>query len=269
MGMNFWEKDRKAGMRVKGEELKIKEHIIRGARQLLPESKKLFNEIKEHFAQDNYKMYAVPDGAIDKFFDFRGPESLDEWVVTTDSDNDGGFSTANLSISPFGHGTFTGNLSNRVPKTGIVKNAGYVNLRYVPPLKAFGREDAYVWVAYTHLVLRVRGDGRTFLVNIHPHTDHDTHWLDMWSYVLHTRGGPYWQETWLPFSKFFLHHRGRIQDKQWPVELDCVKNISITLADTNEGHFNLEIDYIGCGNDLNHQEKFAYESYYVPRWTAY
>ena len=76
----------------------------------------------------------LSDGVIDKYFEFNGPESLDSWVVTADSDNNGGFSTANVTISPSGFGCFSGNLCTRVPKTGDVRTAGYANIRYVPPL---------------------------------------------------------------------------------------------------------------------------------------
>lgn len=52
-----------------------------------------------------------------------------------------------------------------------------------------------MFAAYTHLAFRVRGDGRNYVVNLHPHTMFDTNFMDLHSYILHTRGGPYWQET--------------------------------------------------------------------------
>lgn len=151
-----------------------------------------------------------------------------------------------------------------------------------------------MFVAYTHLALRVRGDGRNYMINLHPHTYFDTQWLDVHSYVLHTRGGPYWQETFvslvhaifffkfqiiifiiilcfsvqLPFSKFFIHHRGRIHDDQYPIDLQDVRTFSISVMDQNDGPYRLEIDYVGCIRDESHTEKFVYEQYYVPRFTG-
>ena len=56
----FWEKDRKAGLKVKQKTLSNREHFKRGARLLLPESKKLLGEVKEHFLQDNIRIYGAP-----------------------------------------------------------------------------------------------------------------------------------------------------------------------------------------------------------------
>lgn len=65
----------------------------------------------------------------------------------------------------------------------------------------------------------------------------------------------------IPFSKFYVTTKGRIQDKQEPVDLLRVKNLSISVGDGNEGPFYLEIDSIATMYDENHNEEFAYETY--------
>lgn len=89
----------------------------------------------------------------------------------------------------------------------------------------------------------------------------------------------------IPFSKFFLTHRGRIHDSQHPIWLDKVRvsqvrqlqptatvsltnclilqvnTIGLTLGDKADGQFQLEIDFIGVCKDNAHTEEFAYESY--------
>lgn len=246
------------------------EYIKKGSKLFIPETKKLLHEVKEYFSQDNMAHCFPQDGVTDKYFSFNGPESLNDWIVSADSDFEEGYSTANLSITPTGTGLFSGNLCLRLPKTGNQSLAGYTNLKFVPPLRAFGRDHKYFFEAYTHLVLRVRGDGRSYMINLHPHNYFDVHWLDLYSYVLHTRGGPYWQETKVPFMKFFMHHKGRIQDRQFQIDLGELKTFSITCMDRNDGPFSLEVDYVGCSREevfADEMNPFNYESYEVRNTT--
>lgn len=155
------------------------------------------------------------------------------------------------------------------------------------------------------LVLKVRGDGRSYLLNISTRGYFDVMWNDMYHYVLFTRGGPYWQYTkvcshfrqyqrvwssilftinidylainlWfklnlllqIPFSKFFLASKGRVQDKQYPIPLNKITNFGISAGDKIPGSFSLEIDYVGVEFDPNHHEDFAYEMYNTGKYIA-
>jgi NADH dehydrogenase [ubiquinone] 1 alpha subcomplex assembly factor 1 len=65
----------------------------------------------------------------------------------------------------------------------------------------------------------------------------------------------------IPFSKFYVTSKGRIQDKQEPMELGKIKHLGVTIGDGNEGPFYLEIESIAVMVDENHKEQFAYELY--------
>lgn len=188
---------------------------------------------------------------------------FDKWVATADSDHNQGTSTAVLEKSPAGHGLFKGNLTVDVPKDGRIKRSGYCNIRSQRARKSFKRETYLDWSVYNTLVMKVRGDGRPYLINISCEGYFDNTWNDIYHYVLFTRGGPHWQTTRIPFSKFFLASKGRVQDKQFPIPLNKVTNFGFSVSSRGgfEGNFNLELDFIGLEFDPDTTEEFAYEMY--------
>ncbi|CAE1257363.1 MACROD [Acanthosepion pharaonis] len=195
-------------------------------------------------------------------------EEIDKWVITCDSDHNEGSSKALFELNKNGNGLFHGHLSTKLPKDGIVKDAGYVNLRSPRLMKSFKRPIPYDLSRYTHLVLRVRGDGRTYMLNFQMDMTFDIHWDDVYNFALYTRGGPYWQVAKIPFSRFYRAFKGRVQDKQDSLILDKIAHFGITLGDGNSGCFQLEIDYIGAMYDMNHEEEFAWEMYKAEPYTV-
>ena len=59
--------------------------------------------------------------------------------------------------------------------------------------KSFHRPIPYDWGRYTHLYLRLRGDGRTYALTVGIDNYYDVAWNDIFTFPLFTRGGPYWQ----------------------------------------------------------------------------
>ncbi|GBP65935.1 Complex I intermediate-associated protein 30, mitochondrial [Eumeta japonica] len=70
----------------------------------------------------------------------------------------------------------------------------------------------------------------------------------------------------IPFSKFVLGSKGRLQDKQNRIKSDKVTHIGIACGDKIPGEFELEIEYIGLEFDPTHDEEFAYEMYKTERY---
>ncbi|XP_063888138.1 complex I intermediate-associated protein 30, mitochondrial-like [Scylla paramamosain] len=258
----FWERDQKGGY---GKEIqKSRKELIRdGLKELRQEMSKWKEEMDEKFAMD--PVFVRP-GDMDKVWVLNSKEALDQWVVTCDSDHNEGRSTADLSLSPTGHGLFSGQLCTDPPKDGRVKRAGYCNMKSIRPRKSFKREVYLEWADYNTLEIRLRGDGRSYMLNISCAGYFDVMWNDMYSYPLYTRGGPHWQLTRIPFSKFFLTSKGRIQDKQASIPLDKVVSLGISSGDRSNAPFRLEIDYIGVYKDPSHIEEFAYEMYRQDRF---
>lgn len=118
-------------------------------------------------------------------------------------------------------------------------------------------------------MIRLRGDGRVYSINLHLEREDDVCMYDTYHYFIWTRGGPYWQHVRIPFSKFFFAYKGRIQVSNKPLPRDEIGTISFTLGDKITGPFRLEIDYIGVENDPSHIEESAYEQYAVEKDERY
>lgn len=261
----FWERHRKGGYE-KEQRVSTKELIINGLKELRTEFALFQQEWKEKLESDPLVVFRP--GEIDVAFGFEKQTDLDRWVVTTDKDHGEGYSQAALELSPAGYGLFHGNLESRVPKDGRIKRAGYANIKSLRVRKSFKRDDFYDWSQYNTLVLKVRGDGRSYLINLAAEGYYDILWNDIYHYVLYTRGGPHWQVAKIPFSKFFLASKGRVQDQQGPVPLNRITNVGFTVGSRggHEGSFRLEFDFIGLEFDPSHQEEFAYEMYRQPKY---
>ncbi|XP_067099057.1 complex I intermediate-associated protein 30, mitochondrial [Osmerus mordax] len=194
-------------------------------------------------------------------WEFRGPESLEKWTVSSDREM-GGRSEAYLKLGRNNTtGLLYGTLCTNPPRDGETRYSGYCSLRSQQPKGSFDRIKHLDWTNFNTLHLRIRGDGRPWMINITTEMYFSHMKNDIYSYFLYTRGGPYWQDVKIPFSKFFLSNHGRIQDDQSCIWLDKVNTIGFTLGDKVDGPFQLEIDFIGACNDKAHTEEFAYELY--------
>ncbi|XP_038066651.1 complex I intermediate-associated protein 30, mitochondrial-like [Patiria miniata] len=192
---------------------------------------------------------------------FAGTDSFKDFQVLTDQDI-GGQSWAKLEPSRNNKLLFHGNLCTTVPRDGETARSGYCSLKSKQQFVSFNRKKHMDLTPFNSLNLRLRGDGRAYMVNIMTEGYFTDYHDDIWSYFLFTRGGPYWQDVSIPFSKFFLSSRGRIQDRQAAVDLELVNAIGLTMADAIDGEFALEIDSIAASYDATHTEEFAYEMYH-------
>lgn len=191
---------------------------------------------------------------------YTGPESLKDFKLITDKDIGGG-STAELAISRNNKLLFQGNLNTDIPRDGQTVRSGYCALRTLNKYGSFNRKLQIDLTPFNMLHLRIKGDGRAYMVNIYTHSYFSLTHDDVWSYFMFTRGGPYWQTVNIPFAKFFLSSKGRVQDKQSPVDLERVTAFGLTMADAINGEFTLELDSISASYDATETEEFVYEEY--------
>uniref|UniRef100_A0AC35UA59 RNA helicase n=1 Tax=Rhabditophanes sp. KR3021 TaxID=114890 RepID=A0AC35UA59_9BILA len=232
------------------------------------ELKKFMNEVNDSIQIE--KIEAIEDTGILRHGDtkvqykFKGEEDMDIWRTGCDADWGKGFSSGSLILTENNTGLFSGNIDTTVMKDGVVERAGWASMK-TQDKSSFNRKKYMTrWWNYSHLIVRCRGDGRSYKLMLHVPGSIDLTWGDSYSYPLHTHGGPYWQVEKIPFSRFFHTVSGRIQDKQHRMNQQNISSLGIVLMDRMDGPFKLEIDFIGVSHDKSHVETFAYETYTLP-----
>ncbi|KRZ58026.1 putative complex I intermediate-associated protein 30, mitochondrial, partial [Trichinella nativa] len=252
----------------------LKELIKQVPHELARQAKLISKEIKDWAWPEKTIIESTPlHNELYIQWKFDSQEVLDSFIVTSDSAQNVGFSQATWTMSDQGTAIFQGSLDTRVPKDGEIHRAGFTAIISKLIMKSFNRHEVYKqWSLFTHLVLKIRGDGRTYLLNLSQPGYFDIQAHDIFNYPLYTHGGPYWQYEKIPFSKFYLSSHARIQDRQVPVlgyksrawKGNGIKRFGVTLCDRMDGPFRLEIDWIGVCYDATHFEEFAYEMFEYP-----
>lgn len=188
----FYEKERKGGYKTSEKVSKTK--LIReGLKELKSEIKLWTEEMKEKLEMD--PICIVRPNETDVIWKFDTEDILKKWVSTSDSDHGEGYSNCSLQLTEHGKAMFSGDLSTKVPKDGRIKRSGYCNMKSHRIRKSFKRDAYYDWSNYNMVVLKVRGDGRNYMLNLSTTGYFDVMWNDIFHFILFTRGGPYWQLT--------------------------------------------------------------------------
>lgn len=123
----FWESDKKYGYKSDEPPPTFLERVKDGFGDLKDEFKLFFEEVREKWESDPVMVFRKRE--TDVVFTFKTPESLDKWMVGSDSDHGEGRSTASLTLSPSGHGLFSGHVNSELYRDGKVRRTGYASLR--------------------------------------------------------------------------------------------------------------------------------------------
>lgn len=164
----------------------------------------------------------VPIAISRTLFDFNGPEASRRWTTVNDGVM-GGRSTGRFRIEE-GTLVFYGNLS-------LANNGGFASVRSRPANLGLKLEQ--------EICFRVKGDGRTYSVNLYT-TDRRTAFSFRSSFATL---GDEWVEVKIPLSKFEATSFGRTMRN---VQLDPnqVVGMGFLLGDKRSGPFELRIDWV-------------------------
>jgi len=123
---NFWEPDIKSGYSNK-KEVPTKEQVKQGLKLMKGELSKFKEEAVCTLRCDS--VAPLQHGDYEVVWKFDSQSAINDWIVTCDKDHNEGQSTAQFVLGANRNGIFKGNLDTTVPKDGIIKNAGYCNIR--------------------------------------------------------------------------------------------------------------------------------------------
>lgn len=236
--------------------------VKQGYRLFKQECKFAWKELTTYHKCFDFPIYK--DREIFKFWDLRDPETVQKFVPTFDAIWEEGYSNASITMSPSGCALFSGYLDTEtLPADRSIGRVGWAAICSPHKFGPFFRRKRYDWTGFTHLCLRVRGDGRKYQINLRTPDTFDVAWFTGFSYALYTHGGPYWQDVRIPFSRFYCQNKGHLKDVQEEPRLSDIESVTISLTERVTGPFALEIDYIGLSRYDDHKERCAYEGYAI------
>ncbi|CAK7218955.1 hypothetical protein SBRCBS47491_003681 [Sporothrix bragantina] len=211
-----------------------------------------------------------------KLMSFNEKDSVADCKLMTD-DEIGGFTTAQLdwvpsSLSstsslpssssssstasplstppPGGYIRFHGNISTRLPEgRPDIQRTGYAAFRTADrAATVFGRS---LWDvdSYAYLALRVRSDGRSYLVNVQ--TDSMVAPTDLHQHRLFARRPNQWETVVVAWSDFVRTNHGFVVEPQTELLRQKVRSIGLGLTDRVPGPFELCVARLWATNNAN------------------
>lgn len=169
-------------------------------------------------------MQAVAEEALEPLLDFTRPDAAQQWQAVNDGVM-GGVSEGRFRVTPDKTMEFFGRLS-------LENNGGFASVRTKPAALGIEAGDA--------LVVRVRGDGREYVLNIYTKSRRMA-----FSYraALPTAKDE-WTEVSVPLEEFIPTSFGRRVQGMGPVDPDQINGLGFMLSDKTPGAFRLEIEWV-------------------------
>lgn len=154
-------------------------------------------------------------------FDFQKNSNTENWTIVDDVVM-GGRSSGRFYISDDGYGVFHGNVS-------LENNGGFSSLRY--------RFKKISTTPFTKIVLRVKGDGKTFQFRV------KTNSTDYYSYISYFNTSSDWKTVEIPLNEMYPAFRGRTLDIP-NYSSGAIEEIAFLIGNKKAETFKLEIDSI-------------------------
>ncbi|MFM7242972.1 MAG: CIA30 family protein [Planctomycetaceae bacterium] len=164
------------------------------------------------------------DEALRSLLDFAGPGAAQQWQAVNDGVM-GGVSDGRFKITEDKTMVFFGTLS-------LENNGGFASVRTRPTALDIEAGDT--------LVVRAKGDGREYVLNIYTKSRQMA-----FSYraPLPTTKGE-WHEVQIPLADFIPTSFGRRVLGMGPVEPSQINGLGLMLSDKQPGPFTMEVEWV-------------------------
>ncbi len=154
-------------------------------------------------------------------FDFNKQADIQDWIVVDDVVM-GGRSSGTFALNDDGFGVFAGNVS-------LENNGGFSSVRY--------RFDKIAVEDFTKMVLRLKGDGKTYQFRIKDEV------TTRYSYIASFPTSGEWQEITIPLNTMYPAFRGNKLD-QPNFSHDHIEEVAFLVGNKKAEKFRLLIDKI-------------------------
>jgi hypothetical protein len=156
-------------------------------------------------------------------FDFNSTATSGSWYAVND-DVMGGISKSNMKLNDNGTATFRGLVS-------LENNGGFASIRSAID-NSFESE-------YKGVLLRVKGDGKTYNVRFRTNKDFDGY---AYQVKIKTEKNE-WKEFKIPFKDFIPTYRGYTLSGKPALESKNIAQVGVLIADKQSGSFELIMDW--------------------------
>lgn len=169
-------------------------------------------------------MQATAERSLLPLLDFAVPDAAQKWQAVNDGVM-GGVSDGRFKVTPEKTLEFSGNLS-------LENNGGFASVRTKPTGLDIKAGDS--------LVVRVKGDGREYVLNIYTKSRRMA-----FSYraPLPTTKDE-WREVEIPLADFIPTAFGRRVQGMGPVEPDQINGLGFMLSDKKPGKFQMQVEWV-------------------------
>jgi monofunctional biosynthetic peptidoglycan transglycosylase len=156
--------------------------------------------------------------------DFGRQGDVEDWRVVNDGVM-GGLSRSQIHATPDGTAVFIGHLS-------LENNGGFASVRRL--LDDVDLSD------YDGVIIRVRGDGRTYQIRFRTDRRFDG---ATYRATFVTEPGQ-WKLVRISFTEFEPTFRGRLLPELGPLDTAHLQQVAFMVADKKQGLFRLEIEWV-------------------------